>query len=231
MRPLRQLPTRLVAAALLITLTARASDKPRPAPPVKPASQYVMNEAHPNERVTVAADPCVDEADCKFFRLPYTNHGFLPVRVIITNERDQILQLDQARIQFYPASGEKEAAATDDDLNRRLFNGKDAAGTKLPVIPIVIHHQPVDQKILNDDTDFGFASLEVPPHSTRAGYVFYDTRAIDDPVMKDAELYVKEIYTTDEKGAKLQLFAFTLPFNKWLAAHPADPGTKPPEKK
>ena len=222
MRPLRK----LVPVLLLLVPSAIASDKPRPAPPVKPASQYVMNEAHPNEHVTIAADPCVDEADCKFFRLPYTNHGFLPVRVIITNERDQILQLDQARIQFYPASGEKEAAATDDDLNRRLFHGKDAAGTKLPVIPIVIHHQPVDQKILNDDTDFGFTSTTVPPHSTRAGYVFYDTRGLDDPVMKHAELYVKEIHTTDEKGAKVELFAFTLPFDKWLAANPAEPSKK-----
>jgi hypothetical protein len=227
MRPLPKLAT----VAILLVPAALASDKPRPAPPVKPAPDYVMNETHPNEHVTVAADPCVDQDDCKFFRLPYVNHGFLPVRVIITNDRDQPLELDQVRIQFYPAQAEKEAAATDEDLNRRLFHGKEAAGTKLPVIPITIHHQPVDQKILNDDTDFGFASLEVPPHSTRAGYVFYDTRAIDDPVMKDAELYIKEIYTTDEKGAKLELFAFTLPFNKWLAAHPAETGNKPAEKK
>ena len=226
MSPLPKLFPILASVLLAIPLAALASDKPRPAPPVKPAVEYPVNESHPAEKVTIAADPCDREDDCKFFRLPYASHGFLPVRVIITNDRDQPLELDDVRIQFFPASGGKEAAATDDDLNRRLFSGKSAAGTKLPIIPITIHHQPVDQKILNDDTDFGFTSTTVPPHSTRAGYVFYDTRGLDDPVMKHAELYVKEIHTTDEKGAKVELFAFTLPFDKWLAANPAEPAKK-----
>ena len=226
MHPLRKLAATLLLALVAIPPSAGASDKPRPAPPVKPAPDYPVNESHPAEKVTIAADPCDREDDCKFFRLPYASHGFLPVRVIITNDRDQPLELDDVRIQFFPASGGKEAAATDDDLNRRLFSGKSAAGTKLPIIPITIHHQPVDQKILNDDTDFGFTSTTVPPHSTRAGYVFYDTRGLDDPVMKHAELYVKEIHTTDEKGAKVELFAFTLPFDKWLAANPAEPSKK-----
>ena len=110
-------------------------------------------------------------------------------------------------------------------------NSGSAAGTKLPVIPITIHHQPVDQKILNDDTDFGFTSTTVPPHSTRAGYVFYDTRGLDDPVMKGAELYIKEIKTTDNKGAPQELFAFTLSFDKWLAAKPEKPSKTPDPKK
>ena len=130
-----------------------------------------------------------------------------------------------------PAEGEKEAAATDEDLNRRLFSGKSAAGTKLPVIPITIHHQPVDQQILNDDADFGFTSTIIPAHSTRAGYVFYDTRGLDEPVLKGAELYVKEIRYTDSKGVKQQLFAFTLPFDKWLAAQPKDQPKKPADSK
>ena len=220
------LRSKFVTALVLLTPAALASDKPRPAPPVKPAAQYTINEAHPAEKVTIAAEPCEYDDDCKFFRLPYASHGFLPVRVIITNDRDQAVELDEARMQFFPSGGGKEAAATDDDLNRRLFHGKDAAGTKLPIIPITIHHQPIDQKILNDDRDFGFVSTTVPAHSTRAGYVFYDTRQLDEPVMKGAELYVKEIYSTDDKGKKLELFAFTLPFDKWLAAHPEDPNKK-----
>lgn len=219
MSPLRKLLLILVA----LPLVAQASDKPRPAPPVQPAAEYPANDPHPQEKVTIAADPCDRDDDCKFFRLPYSSHGFLAVRVIITNDRDQPLELDEVRIQFFPAEGPKVAAATDDDLNRRLFKGKDAAGTKLPIIPITIHHQPVDQKIINDATDFGFTSTTVPPHSTRAGYVFYDTRGIDDPVMRHAELYVKMIQTTDDKGAKVELFAFTIPFDKWLAAHSPAP--------
>jgi hypothetical protein len=187
---------------------------------VDPAAKYTLNEAHPDEHVTVAAVPCLYKQDCPFFRLPYVSHGFVPVRVIITNDRDDALNLDEVRIQFLPGGGGKEAAATDEDLNRRLFSTKNAEGTRIPIIGIMTHPEPVDKKILNDDQDFGFQSTIVPPHSTRAGYVFYDVRGIDEPVLKGAELYVKEIHYTDAKGEKHELFAFSLPFDKWLAAQP-----------
>jgi hypothetical protein len=206
---------------------ALPSDKPRPAPPVDPASKYPLNDAHPDEHVTVAAEPCLYKQDCPFFRLPYVSHGFVPVRVIVTNDRDDALNLDEVRIQFLPAGGGKEAAATDEDLNRRLFSTRSAAGTRIPIIGITTHPEPVDKKILNDDQDFGFQSTIVPAHSTRAGYVFYDVRGIDDPVLKGAELYVKEIHYTDAKGEQHELFAFSLPFDKWLAAQPKPDGKAP----
>lgn len=210
----------MFATAMCTALPALAKDKPRAAPPVKPAGEYVMHETHSKENVTIAAIPCDDGADCPFFRLPYASHGFLPIRVVVTNDRDEPLALDDVRIQFIPADGSVEAAATDEDLNRRLFSRKQAMPTRLPIIPITIHHEPIDKKIINDDEDFGFQSLTVPPHATRAGYVFYDTRAIDEPVMQHAELYIKEIHYNDAHGAKHELFAFTLPFEGWLKSQP-----------
>ena len=213
--------TKLAAISLvLVSLAARASDKPRPAPPTKPAAEYPLHETHENEKVTIAAEPCTDPEACKFFRLEYVQHGFLPVRVIVTNDRDQALVLDDVRIQFLPAEGDKQASATDEDLNRRLFSRKSAAPTRIPIIPITINHEPVDQKILNDDNDFGFQSTVVPAHSTRAGYIFYDTRGIDDPVLRHAELYIKMIHYTDDHAHRTELFPFTLPFDTWLAAQP-----------
>lgn len=202
----------------LYGMRAWAGDKPRPAPPVKPAVEYPMHETHPNEKVTIAADPCDQEKACPFFRLAYVTHGFLAVRVIVTNDRDEALILDDVRIQFFPAEGDRQPAATDDDLNRRLFSRKQAQPSHLPIIPIPIHHEPVDQKILNDDADFGFASTVVPPHSTRAGYVFYDMQGIPDPPMRHAELGLKMIHYTDAKGVKTELFPFTLSFDTWLKA-------------
>ncbi len=217
----------LAAGVLASGTYARASDKPRPAPPVDPATKYPANEPHPNEHVTLAADPCIDHDACTFFRLPYVSHGFLAVRVIVTNDRDEPLDLEEVRIQFLPAEGEKEAAATNEDLNRRLFSRKSTVGTHIPLTPITTHPEPVDKKILNDDADFGFQSLIVPAHSTRAGYVFYDTRDLEEPVLRHAELYVKEIRYTDSKGKKQELFGFTLPFDKWLDAQPKPAAKKP----
>lgn len=221
---------RLAGLLLAVPLVARAADKPRPAPPIKPLDQYAMVEKHENEKVIVAAEPCDDTDACPFFRLPYVSHGFLAVRLIVQNDRDEALDMNEMRVQFLPAEGDREGAATDEDLNRRLFSQRQAQGTKIPLIGVTVHHEPVDKKILSDDTDFGFANATVPAHSTRAGYVFYDTRQVDEPVMKGAELLVKMIRYQDAKGAQHELFSFNLPFDKFLASQPKEEKKKDEKK-
>lgn len=215
----------IVTTTCLFAVTSLAfgmSDKPRKAPPANPANQYAAFDTHPNEKVTVAAEPCDDVKDCDFFRLPYVSHGFVAVRVIFTNDSDTALTLDDARIQFISANNDKIPAATDDDLNRRLFVTSSVKGTKVPLIPLTIHHPPVDKKITEDQNDFGFNTTTVQPHSTLAGYLFYDVKPLDEYPLKNAELFVKMIYTAPDKdGHKNQLFDFNIPFNKWLAAKPA----------
>jgi hypothetical protein len=224
-------PILLVTTSCLFAATAHAVDKK--APPAKPANQYVTFDAHPNEKVTVAADPCVDPKDCDFFRLPYVQHGFIPIRVIFTNDGDTALSLDDARIQFISINNDKIPAATDDDIQRRLFSTKGTAGRKiplpLPLPPITVHDKPVDKQITKDENDFGFAGTTVNPHSTLAGYLFYDVRQLPDEPLKGAELYVKMVHTVaDKDGIKKQLFDFNVPFDKWLAAQPgAKPSPKP----
>jgi hypothetical protein len=206
-----------IAAAVLCLLAMKcacAADKS--APPAKAASEYAAHDSHPNEHVTVAAEPCDDDKNCAFFRLNYNDHGLLPIRVIITNESDQALSLDDARMQFITADNEKLPAATPDEINRRLFTIKNAKGTKIPIIPITVHH-PVDKKILDDDREFGFKSTTVQPHSTLGGYLIYDVKELDEPALAHAELYVKMIHTADSKQ---ELFAFSIPLDKWLAANP-----------
>jgi hypothetical protein len=207
-----------------LPLASPAHSEDHKLPPAKPAAQYAAFDTHPDEHVTIAAEPCEDPKLCPFFRLPYIEHGFLPVRVIVTNDSDRPISLDDARIQFISANNDKIPAATDEDINRRLFNLRSTQGTKIPIIPITIHHPPVDKKISQDDTDFGFKSTAVSPHSTLAGYLFYDIKDLDDPALKGAELYVKMVRTLD--GAH-ELFAFSVPFDKWLAANPSTPSNHP----
>jgi hypothetical protein len=214
--------TLLCAIALTaLTLPSFANDKK--APPPKPASQYAAFDAHAQEHVTIAAEPCTDSRDCPFFRLPYISHGFIPVRVIITNDGDTALSLDDARIQFISINKDVIPAATVDDLNRRLFAAKNPSSMpKVPIFPLPLpnHQHPVDKKITDDDADFGFQSTTVNPHSTLAGYLFYDVHDLDDPALKGASLYLKMIHTLD---GKTQLFSFTIPFDRWLAAQAAPP--------
>jgi hypothetical protein len=216
--------TGVLAASIAFGLgatSAWAGEKTAPA--AKPAAEYAAHETHPDEHVTLAAEPCEDAKDCAFFRIKYQDHGLLPIRLIITNDSDHALSLDEARMQFISAANDKLPAATSDDINRRLFTIKNARGTKIPVIPITVHH-PVDKKILDDDKDFGFKTTTVAPHSTLAGYLIYDVKQLDDPVLQHAELYVKMIRTKD--GGQ-ELFAFSIPFDKWLEANPNAPSNHP----
>jgi len=225
--PFSKIPLVLVTTACLLAASLHA-EKKKQAPPAKPAAQYAAFDAHPNEKVTVAADPCDDPRDCDFFRLPYVQHGFIPIRVIFTNDGDTALSLDDARIQFISANNNVIPAATDDDIQRRLFSTKGTKGRQIPMPmplpPITLHDKPVDKQITQDDADFGFQGTVVNAHTTLAGYLFYDVRELDDPPLKDAQLYVKMVHTLD---GKKQLFSFTIPFDKWLAAQP---GLKPTPK-
>ncbi|MBS1801441.1 MAG: hypothetical protein JSS95_16635 [Acidobacteria bacterium] len=219
--------TFLLTSAVLLAVSATAFAGGKKAPPVRSANQYPAFDTHPAEHVSIAIDPCNDPRNCDFFRLPYIRHSLIPVRVIITNDSDSPLDLNDVRMQFITANNDKLPAATLDDLNRRLFSTKQAKGTKVPLIPFPIHHAPVDKKITDDDNDFGFSGTTVAPHSTLAGYLFYDVKDLDDPPLKDAEIYVKMIHT---KGGK-ELFAFSIPFNKWLKATATTSASAAPDKK
>ena len=218
-----QIAAALFAALAFIPAAFAAEHK---LPPPKPAGEYPANDAHPDEHVTIAAEPCDDPKQCSFFRLEYVQHALLPVRVIITNDSDSALTLDDARMHFLPDSGDRIQAATDDDINRRLFTLKGAQASHIPIvpIPITIHHKPVDKKITDDNNDFGFQSTTVNAHSTLSGYLFYDIRGLDDPALRHAQLLVKQVHTLD---GKKELFPFTVPFDKWLAAHPEAPSNHP----
>ncbi len=181
----------------------------------------------------MAAEPCDDAKDCDFFRLPYIQHGFIPVRVIFTNDSDTAISLDDARIQFISINNDKIPAATDDDIQRRLFSTQSIKGRKVPLPaplpPITLHDKPVDKQITQDENDFGFKSTTVDPHSTLAGYLFYDVRQLDEYPLKGAEIFIKMVHTVaDKDGNKKELFDFNIPFDKWLAAQASQKSSEKP---
>lgn len=213
----------LTAAALVFLIPAARAADHKSAPPAKPATEYAAKDTHANERVTVAAEPCDDPKLCSFFRLPYIQHGLLPIRVIFANDSDSPITLEDARMQFLSANNDKIPAASEDDINRRIFTLHSTQPIHIPLIPFPIHRTPIDKKVTDDDNDFGFKSTTVRPHSSLDGYLFYDIKDLDDPALKHAELYIKMVHTLD---GKQELFAFTIPFDKWLAANPSAPSNE-----
>ena len=200
-----------VALAMFLPLAVPAhADKPRKPKPALPAAQYPCHDSHNN--ITVAAEPGDIKDTEPNTRLDYAHHGFLPIRVIITNDSDQALTLDDARIKFISAHNDTVQAATDDDLQRRLFSRKYVSDSHIPMpapIPsIPIHHAQVDKQILADDTDFGFSTTTVAPHTTVSGYLYYDTRDLDEPVLDGATLEVRKVRVA---SSNKELESFEIP--------------------
>jgi hypothetical protein len=192
-------PRILLASATTLALLLAPSlsaEKPRkPVPPLT-AQQYPMHDEHELERVAIAAEPGDIKETRPDTRLDYFGHDMLPIRIIVTNDSELTLTLDDARIHFITADNTVLPAATDDDLQRRLFTVKSATGTRLPLglpIPITVGKKNIDKKILDDDEDFGFKTTTVPAHSTVAGYLFYDMQGLDKPVLDHATLELRKV--------------------------------------
>ncbi len=205
---------RLLSATLLALLLAAPALAAKKAPPAPDINTVPARDSHTADHVTIAAEPFETKGKADFFRLDYPGHSLLPVRLLVRNDSDTPLDLSDVRIQFIAADGTKLPAATPDEMNRRLFRFKDIQPRHVPGTPITYHSTPVDKKILDDDKDFGFKSATIAPHTTAEGFLFYDVKEVDDPLLKHAELYVKQIHEGDAKHT--ELFAFTLPFDNYL---------------
>jgi hypothetical protein len=91
---------------------------------------------------------------------------------------------------------------------------KEKQGTKIPIAgPITIHRKPKasDKDIEADFDTFEFAALVVEPHTTRAGFLFYDVSGLTHP-LQGALLNLHTIKNADGK----ELFYFEIPFEKYL---------------
>ncbi|WP_232296238.1 hypothetical protein [Terriglobus sp. TAA 43] len=210
-----QVPQKWFAAALSLAMAAPAFAAKKEAPPVQAATAYVSHETHEKEHVTVAAEPFDTREKGNFFRVDYSGHSILPIRLIIANDSDSPLDLNQVRIQLIASDGTKLPAATPEELNRRLFRFNDIKQKRIPGTPITYRPTPVDKKILDDDKDFSFTQTTIPAHSSANGFLFYDIRDLDDPPLRGTELYVKMMHTKQD-GKDAELFAFSVNFDKYL---------------
>ncbi len=198
----------------LLPVAARAADRtgPHTPPPVQPATDFAAVEVHNDEKIAIAAEPYDTREKGSLFRVDYIGHGVMPVRIIVTNNSDRPISLRDARILFVTAQGDRINAAEPDDVER-LMTVKEKAGTKIPIGPVSIHTKAKasDKDIELDFDTFEYQALVVEPHTTRAGFLFYDVSGIEHP-LKGALLNLHTLKTSDGK----ELFYFEIPFDKYL---------------
>ena len=208
MRILRAIPLSL----LWLALPAMASD--HAPPPVQPASSFAAVEVHDEEKVAVAAEPYDTKEKEALFKVDYLSHGVMPIRLIVTNNGDRPISLRDARILFMTAAGDKIQAAEPEDVER-LMTQKERQGSKIPMpgpIPSIKLKPKASNKEIEADFDtFEYQALVVEPHTTRAGFLFYDVSQLDHP-LKGAKLHLHKLRDADGK----ELFYFEIPFDNYL---------------
>ena len=199
---------------LLVWLAATGFAAEHTPPPVQPANSFPAVEVHPDEHVAIAVDPYDTKKKESIFRVDYLAHDVMPVRLIVTNLGDKPISLRDARILFETADGDRIQAAEPEDVER-LMTRKERMGGAIPLpAPFPpIHTKPKgsNKEIEQDFDTFEYSALTVEPHTTRAGFLFYDLSGISNPLI-GAHLYIRSIH--DSKGS--DLFYFEIPFDKYL---------------
>lgn len=208
MRTLRSIPSVLFWLAIPVMAADHAP------PPVQPATSFAAVEVHDKEQVAIAAEPYDTKEKESIFRIDYLGHGIIPVRLIVTNQGDHPISLRDARILFETVSGDRIQAAEPEDVER-LMTRKERQGSKIPMpgpIPAIHTHPKASNKDIEADFDtFEYQALVVEPHTTRAGFLFYDVSDLRHPLL-GAKLYLKDLRDADGN----ELFYFEIPFDKYL---------------
>lgn len=184
-------------------------------PPPKDASTYASHDAHPAEHVVIAAEPYDTKEKGKIFRVDYIENGFMPIYIVVTNNSDKPISLDQARIDFITADGDKIPAAEPDSVERRMTHVSNAGKVvplPAPLPPVKTKPKTPDTKIERDFSDFEYSAVTVPAHSTRAGFLFYDMQGLGDTPLKGAKLNLRDLLDSNGK----ELFYFEIPLDKYL---------------
>jgi hypothetical protein len=204
--------------ALALSLTAAAlpaSD--HAAPPVKDASTFAAFDAHPDDHVVIAAEPFDTKEKESIFRIDYLKNDFMPIRLIVTNNGDRPISLKDARIHFITAAGDRIPAAEPEDVERRMTHVSNT-GRKIPMPaplpPMGGKPKTPDAKIEQDFAEFEYAAIAVEPHTTRAGFLFYDMEGLGGNPLRGAKLRLRELRDADGK----EMFYFEIPFDKYLDA-------------
>src|ERR1700744_3427115 len=225
--PRRFVLSALVAVALLscplLLFRARAGE--HAPPPAGVATSYPAFDQHPNDQVAIAADPYNTKEKASIFRFKYLEYGFMPIRIIVTNNGDKPISLIDARINFITAAGDKIPAAEPEDVERRIGGIKRPdGGYKLPgPLPRIGNKSSTKNKDVEEDfKSLEYAAVAVEAHTTRAGFLFYDLEGVANP-LAGGKLNLRLLRDADGK----ELFYFELPFQKYLAAQSGSSGLKP----
>jgi hypothetical protein len=196
-----------------------AGDKGFNPPPAEHAKTYALAEAHDDEHAVIAIDPYDAAPKTAIFKVRYKEIGFLPVRLIISNDGPRPLMLDSLKIEYITARRDKREPATKDDIYRRISHPEKI--TSKPPVQLPLPPGPrtprsaVSRDAVEEIDSAMFLTVPVMPHSTNSGFLFFDVAGIENPEA-GAHLYLSGI-----KAGTQELFYFDIPLEKALSNQPS----------
>jgi hypothetical protein len=203
----------LVASLLALFALAAYAKKEFAMPSAQSAATYPAHEAHTDEGVTVAVDP-YDMADkAAIFTIPYNDAGLLPIFVVVTNNSDQPVSLTSMKAQFITVRRIKISPATRDDVYRRISRPSASTSPYPLPFPRKKIKGGVSREANDEIQNAQFSAQAVEPHSTQAGFMFFDVDGISQP-LAGAHFFLTGI--RNAKGD--ELFYFDIPLEKYLSA-------------
>jgi hypothetical protein len=205
----------IVVLAVTLAPSLAFAGKQFAMPPAVPAKSYPAHDQHPLEVVTIAVDPydLVDKAN--IFSVHYSDIGFLPILVVITNDGNQPVELSGMKAQLVTSNRVKLSPAADEDIARRL--ARPSANTNRYPIPFPTKKVKGgrSKEAIEEIQNAQFVAKAVEPHSTQVGFLFFDVSGISVP-LAGAHFYLTGV--RDAKGNELMYFE--VPLEKYLSAPP-----------
>jgi hypothetical protein len=207
---------RKVVVFLIVSCLEVMAGKEFTMPSARPAGSYPAHDEHSLEKVTVAVDPYDLGDKAQIFSTDYRNYGYLPVLFIVTNDGDQPVSLSGMKAELITAKRAKLSPATNDDLMRRMSRPAPKTGpSPLPVpIPGKKVKGAVSGKTREEIERAQFGARAVEPHSTAAGFLFFDVSDIPSPALAGANFYLTGVR---DAGGK-ELMYFEVAMEKYLNA-------------
>jgi hypothetical protein len=206
----------LVALGFALLVPALLASKNFVKPVPKTAINYPAHDFHRDEKVAIAADPYDTPEKAKIFSINFADHGYLPVFFIVTNDSDQPVSIVNLEVTLITANHSKLTPIGIDDLYRRLSNPQ--AQTRPSPLPLPHKVKgAVSKKEMDEIESSQFAAKAVEPHSTQAGFMFFDIGGIRSP-LPGSNIDVTGV--TDAKGNELMFFEILM--DKYLNA-PVNP--------
>ena len=176
-------------------------------PHAENAASYPSHDAHSNEHVTVAIDLYDSPPKDDVFMTRYLLEGILPVFLVITNDGDKPISVAKLDAQLVTSRRAKLEALAVDDVMRRVahVNVSSTNPGRVGSIPIpgtAVKTKKAQQQ-LNEVNHARFNAFAVEPHSTQAGFLFFDIQDVRNPT-QGAHIYLTGV--RDSSGNELMYF-------------------------